>query len=303
MTRIGILFLSLSLCLAAFAQSGYFHYKVGNTLFSEDKHRLVIHTVTPTPIEIQPGGKLWPPVSLDELGRIYAGSTVIDTHSGKRLSSADRTDDGVLVRYPHAVQIGVKGAGYVFTKNGHRCVFSARTLGLGQEKSALAFLKDGNLRVATADSAVLALVTQFSDEGSVSGYQVDGIDLASCKISSVSTLGNPDLLVEIASSTRGGWWITGSIEQTLLRSHDGKTWTKVRLPPDLASLISSYVVSPTEIWLAAKQATDTEINPFMLVYSSDAGKTWTSLKKGDSLLKKVPPHGWKDKSELTSRLF
>ncbi len=288
MTRIGLLFLSLSLSQAACAQSDDLRYKVGNTVFSEVDNRLVIHTVPPTLIEIQPGGKLWPLVSLDEAGRIYAGNSVIDANSGRGILGKDPKSDAVRVRYPHAVQVDVRQDGYRISNGRHQCTFSTKNLGIGNAKSALAFLKDGNFRIATSERNVLALVTQFSDEGSVSAYQVDGIDLASCKVSSVKKLGNPDLLVEIASSIRGGWWITGSIEQTLLRSRDGKTWIKVSLPDDLSSLISSYSVSPTEIWLAAMRASDSESNPYMLVYSSNAGKTWTSLKKDDPLLKKVP---------------
>jgi hypothetical protein len=288
MTRVALMFLSLSLCQAACAQSDDLRYKVGNTVFSEDKQHLVIHTVPPTQVDIQPGGKLWPPVVLDEAGRIYAGQVVIDANSGREIPGKHGASDAVLVRYPYDVQVEVRAGGYEITKNRRRCNFSARNLGLGKEKSALAFLRDGNLRIASSGRNVLALVTQFSGEGTVSAYQVDRIDLASCKVASVNTLGNPDLLVEIAASSHGGWWITGSIEQTLLRSEDGKTWGKVPLPPELSSLISSYVVNPSEIWLAAMLASDTELNPYMLVYSANGGKTWTSLKKDDPLLKKVP---------------
>lgn len=288
MTRVALLILSLSLCQAACAQSDDFRYKVGNTVFSENKQRLVIHTVPPTLIEIQPGGKLWPPVLLDEAGRIYAGRAVIDAKSGNGISGKNAASDAVLVQYPHAVQVEASADGYRITQNRRHCVFSAKNLGLGKEKSALAFLKDGNVRIATSGRKVLALVTQFSDEGTVSAYQVDSIDLASCKVSSVKKIGNPDLLVEIAASSHGGWWITGSIEQTLLRSRDGKTWSKVPLPHELSSLISSYAVSQNEIWLAATLASDTELNPYMLVYSANGGKTWTSLRKDDPLLKKLP---------------
>lgn len=288
MTRFGFLFLTLAICQAACAQSGEIRYKVGNTRFAEDKHRLTIHSVPPTLIDMQPGGKLWPPVSLDEAGLIYAGSTVVDADSGREVSRLERPPDAGLVRYPHAVQVEVKGDGYLFSKNHQQCFFSAKKLGLGQAKTALSFLKDGNLRVATSEHAVQALVTQFSREGMVSGYQVDSIDLGTCKVASVKKLGKPDLFVELASSACGGWWITGSIEQTLLRSRDGRTWAKVPLPRDLSSLISSFMVSSREIWLAAMLATDTEQHPYMLVYSANGGQTWISLKKDDPLLKKVP---------------
>lgn len=287
-TRVALLLLSFSLSQAAGAQSDVVRYKVGNTVFSEDQQHLVIHTVPATLVEIQAGGKPWPPVLLDEAGHIYAGSTVIDANSGSAISDKDAAADPMLVRYPHAVQVAARDDGYLLTQRRHHCIFSPKKLGLGNEKTALAFLKDGNLRFATSERTVLALVTQFSDEGTVSAFQVASIELASCRIASVNKLGNPDLLVEIAASSGGGWWITGSIEQTLLRSRDGKTWGRVRLPGELASLISSYAVSPKEIWLAAMLASDSELNPYMLVHTANGGKTWTSLKRNDPLLNKVP---------------
>lgn len=283
MTRIGLFIAGLLGLTAACAQADALRYKIGNTDFTEDMHRIVIHTVPPTSIEIQPGGKPWPLLSLDESGHIYAGGKVIDAASGKSTG-----ETAGQVRYPHGVQVAATAGGYEFTRQDARCLLTAKDLGLGAMKSPLAFLKDGNLRIATSGRAVLALATQFSREGSVAAYQVSNIDLGSCKVVSAKKLGNPDLLVELAASSGGGWWITGSIEQTLLRSPDGRKWSKVRLPKDVSSLISSYVVSPREIWLAAMLASDTEMNPYMLVHSEDAGKTWNSLKKDDPLLKRVP---------------
>jgi hypothetical protein len=277
------LLLSLLLGRADCAQADELRYKIGSTVFSEDKHRLVIHTVPPTQVELQAGGKPWPPVSLDESGNIYAGAVIIDADSAKSMVVA-----GAQAVYPHAVILALRDKGYQFISHGVRCTLSLKTLGLGRAKSAMAFLKDGNFRLATSDTSILALVTQFSKAGTVSAYQVDSIDLASCKLASVKKLGNPDLLVEIGSSRRGGWWITGATEQTLLRSLDGTTWNKVALPRALSSLVSSYAVDRNEIWLAASLANDPEQDPTMLVYTADGGKTWAGIKKHDALLKKLP---------------
>lgn len=287
MTRTDLVLFSVFLCGLASAQSDALRYTVGNTVFSESEHQLVIHTKPPTLVEIQPGGRPWPPVSVDEFNRIHAGATVIDAASGKQFAGPVPAD--AVARYPHGVALAADGTGFQFSRNGVRCHLPLARLGVGAVKPPLASLKDGNIRIATSDRAILALVTQFSGEGTVSGYQVDLIDLASCKVAAVNELGNPDLLVELAWSPRGGWWITGSIEQTLLRSSNGKTWRKVKLPHDLSSLISSYAASPTEIWLAAMLASDSDQTPYMLVYSGDAGKTWRSLKKDDALLERLPP--------------
>jgi hypothetical protein len=64
-------------------------------------------------------------------------------------------------------------------------------------------------------------------------------------------LEDPDFLIELAWSKKGGWWISGSIEQTLLSSADGIEWTPAPLDRAISSLISSYVVNRDEIWLAA----------------------------------------------------
>jgi len=284
MTRIGLMISSLLGLAVAGAHAEELHYKVGNTAFSEDMHRITIHMVPPISIEILPGGKPWPLLALDESGQIYAGGEIIDAASTQRKKELRPA----LARYPHGVQVEVKEGGYEVRRGATRCHFPAKSLGLGSEKSPLEFLKNGNLRIATSKNAILALVTRFSVTGKVGAYQLDRIELGSCKIVSTRKLRNPDLLVELASSSAGGWWITGSIEQTLLRSRDGKRWQQVRLPKDLSSLISSYVVNPNEIWLAAMLATDTDLHPYMLVHSADAGKTWVSLKKDDPLLKRVP---------------
>lgn len=284
MTRIGSLIFSLLGLAAASVHADELRYKIGNTAFSEDMHRITIHTVPPTSIDILPGGKPWPLLALDESGHIYAGGEVIDAASGQR----NKELRPALARYPHGVQVDVTAGGYAMRRNAAHCHFAAKDFGLGKEKSPLEFLRDGNLRIATSERAIVALVTQFSAEGKVGAYQLERIDLRSCKVASTKKLGNPDLLVELASSSGGGWWITGSIEQTLLRSPDGKRWNKVRLPKDLSSLISSYATSPSEIWLAAMLASDTDLHPYMLVHSADGGKTWVSLKKDDPLLKRVP---------------
>ncbi|MCD5993351.1 hypothetical protein KDX38_06475 [Pseudomonas sp. CDFA 602] len=81
--------------------------------------------------------------------------------------------------------------------------------------------------------------------------------------------------------------MTGSIEQTLLRSTDGSQWHKVSLPAELSSLVSSYVVNDREIWLAAILP-DATPSPYLLVYSNDAGEHWRYLVEDDPLLAKVP---------------
>lgn len=64
----------------------------------------------------------------------------------------------------------------------------------------------------------------------------------------------------------------------------------MKLPKGLSSLVSSYVVDRNGIWLAGILENSEEY-PNLLIYSPDGGTHWTSLKKDDPLLAKVPA-GW-----------
>lgn len=279
----GLLLCGAMLAPAARAQKA-FDYRLGNTAVTEDMRRMVIHAQPPQTVEMLPGGKPWPLVALDEAGRLYVGGSVVDTASGRLLRSAPG------VSLPYGVQLAVAPDGYRITRAGGRaCVLSLKQLGLSGGKNALQALQDANIAFAAAPRRVLALSTQFGADGNVAGYTVAGIDTAACKVAHSARLGNPDLLVELNRSSAGGWWITGSSEQTLLRSSDGRRWRKVELPAALSSLVSSYVVNDKEIWLAAALGGDTGEHPYMLVYSGDGGSSWASLRKDDPLLGKLPP--------------
>lgn len=281
-----IILCCVTLAPAVMAGAIKFNFRLGETVVTQNQRQIVIHAQTPVAITILPGGKTWPTLSLDEGGRIYAGGAVIEATSGRQLSYLSTTQ--VL---PHDVDVNAKGSTYRFRRAGKECYLSLKQLRLGDQKNALDALKDANLVFSSSPTALLALATQFGPDGRVGNYLVERIDVDRCRATVEHHLGNPDLLVELAHSTRGGWWITGSIEQTLLQSNDGRQWRKVNLPTDLSSLISSYIVDKNEIWLAAILPDEDELSPHLLVYSGDGGRSWRNLVAYDPLLAKVPA-GW-----------
>lgn len=273
----------LGVAQAALAGVAAFDYQLGATRVSEDQHHIVIHAQPAVTVAILPGGKTWPALSLDETGRIYAGGTVIDGATGRVVARAD-----AALALPHGVEVAVLDERYRFRRGGKECQLSPRQLQLDAKKSALDVLKDANLALASASDTLLALATRFGPDGAVADYLVERIDIGRCQVVARQPLGNPDLLVELAHSERGGWWITGSVEQTLLRSRDGRRWSKVSLPAGLSSLVSSYVVDDREIWLAAALPEGDGPSPYLLVYSGDGGKRWRNLLADDPLLAKLP---------------
>lgn len=271
----------------ALAQTGNVTYKVGTTLVSQNNDELVFSTSPPLRVEILPGGRPWPPIFLDDELRLHAGDSVFNLKTGRREYEAAQVKSGdVVVQYPEGLAITVGKIGFIFSRHDRSCRFTAKQLGLGGSKSPIEFFKNANLKVAPSDQKILLLVgPPSSDE---TKYHIRSVELASCTSPVLARLGSPDYLVELNWSKEGGWWLTGSIEQTLLRSKDGKSWKPFSLPPKLSALVSSYAVNDNEIWLAAGLNSGTPLNPYMLVYTVDAGKTWSSPRLNDVSLRKLP---------------
>lgn len=259
-----------------------FDYQLGATNVTEDGQQILIHAAPPLTIAILPGGHNWPLLSLGEDGRIYAGGKVLDAATGQLLKQSDAT-----LLLAHGVEVTALSDGYRLRREGRECHLTLTQLHLGPGKTALQTLQDSNLMLTASENGLLALVTQFGAQGQADNYRIESIDARTCKVTLGKNLGNPDLLVELGHSAKGGWWLTGSIEQTLLRSADGRHWQPLKLPEGLSSLISSYVVDKDEIWLAAILPDDTP-SPYLLVYSADGGRHWRNLLQDDPLLAKVP---------------
>jgi hypothetical protein len=277
---------SVLLSPSVWSQVAPFDYHLQAVRITEDAKSIVIHMPTPLFVQVLPGGHTWPLLTLDEDGRIYVGSTIIDSRHGKVLSfGASETS----LALPHGYNVSAGKGEYRISRGTKACPLSQQQLGLNGRKSNIQALKDGNLIFGASDHELIALVTQFGGDNSEDTYLIAAIDLGNCKVSRAS-LGNPDLLVELGRSKQGGWWLTGSIEQTLLRSKDGRYWHKVVLPANISSLVSSYVVNDQEIWLAGILPGNRDDDP-LLIYSGDGGKRWRSIARNDPLLERLP-NGW-----------
>lgn len=211
---------------------------------------------------------------------------MIDATTGK-----SETRKQATLALPDGVDVTVAARGYRFWRAGKSCDLSLQQLGLDPRRSALEALEYDNIAFSSSPGALLALTTQFGQDGRVENYLIEQIDIDRCKITVQKSIGNPDLLVELGHSEQGGWWITGSIEQTLLQSDDGRNWRPAALPAGLSSLVSSYVTNTREIWLAAILVTDGTESPCLLVYSSDAGQHWRNVMADDPVLSRLPA-GW-----------
>lgn len=276
------------------AQAGMstLHYKVGNVTFAEDVDQIRINSTPSVNIDVLPGGKTWPLLQLDESGRIFAGPVVIDASTGKQIKSSPARGAAArdVVMLPNDLEVRSLGTGYQLRLGNSHCTIAYKRLGAPRDRSPLEAFQEANVKPAASDGKILALVTSFLSDGQSTRYHVRSIDPRTCKVSLEAILGNPDLLVELGYSRQGGWWITGSIEQTLLTSKDGKKWSKAKLPEGLWSLVSSYIVDSKQIWLAGI-LDNSDDYPNLLIYSADGGTSWTNLKKDDPLLAKVPA-GW-----------
>ncbi|QBI04607.1 hypothetical protein [Pseudoduganella albidiflava] len=281
-----MLLLGLGLGLgSAKAQVPPFTYQAGAVSVTENGSALIVDAAVPITAEILPGGSIWPRLGLDDDGNLYIGGTVVDYRTGKVLSrTASKT--GMVQALPSGYRVEVVKQRFRITQGNKSCTFTRGQLGLLGWKSTADAFKDGNIKFASRAHQLLALAVKLEEDSRDSQYVVNDIDLPSCRIRQTG-LGNPDLLVELGRSRRGGWWLTGSIEQTLLRSNDGRRWEKMRLSEGISSLISSHVVDNKEIWLAGILLPFKDDDP-LLIHTSDGGKTWRNVGRGDPLLGKLP---------------
>ncbi|WP_374586751.1 hypothetical protein [Pseudoduganella sp.] len=261
------------------------HYKVGKVAVSESADTIVVQGEQPITLQNQPAGRAWPPLQLDEAGRIHAGPHIIDPATGKSLANSQDA-----IQLPNGLQVAASATGYELRHGQARCTIDYQQLGAPADRTPLEALQAYNVNLAASDKSILVLVTNFLEDGQTARYHVQRIDPATCKSTVAAKLGDPDLLVELGHSRRGGWWVTGSVEQTLMVSKDGSKWRRVKLPAKLSALSSSYIVDDQQIWLAAILG-DMDKHPNLLVYSANGGKSWISLKANDPLLAKIPA-GW-----------
>ncbi|RQS16363.1 hypothetical protein DIE07_02455 [Burkholderia sp. Bp9002] len=233
-------------------------------------------------------GFYWPPVNTDTQGRFHVGNKTIDSATGRMVkTSADRHAIVLGSRYTvsaddarHAVRI---------RRGAHVCEVDVGKLGLDPADGPASEFLHGAIRFVDADGPLVGVVTLRGRDAGDTRYLAVRIAPDTCAVTSTD-LGNPDLLVELGWTPSGHWWITGSIEGTLIRSDDGITWTTTKLPDHISQAVSAYIVDPSHVWLAANYSPIADKDNPELVYSEDGGKTWTPLTWQSSLMSRVPPY-------------
>lgn len=300
MKQFFVLFVILGWHTFLFAQVVPYEFRLGVVRASADADHIVIHASQEINIEILGGGRTWPSLFLDEDGRIYAGENIIDPVTG-RVEAADLPAHarGAVQLLPFGTRITAIPKGFQIDQQGRTCSFSQRRFGLNDKRSSLDILKQGHLVTTASHRRVLALSKHFNKAGDSADYRLSQIDMANCSVKQVN-LARTDMFVELGQTSRGGWWLTGSIEQSLLRSPDGIRWHAVPLPKNIHGLVSSYVVDDMEIWLAATNADDSLDDDPYLLFSDNGGRAWRTIRNNDPYLRRLPK-GWLEGQQRIGR--
>jgi hypothetical protein len=287
-----ILLALLIACTGAVATAGMpvHKYQIGKVAFAETTRGINMSLPAGRSVAVTTvlGGLVWPPVQLDENGQISAGNLLLDSATGNVL--ARHPKGPIALANGLSVSAGTKS--FTLMRGTTRCQLSRADLGLAADLSPLALLRSRYLHLATSDQEVLALTHRQFDEpaGNRNAFAVRKIDLAACKVVASADLGDPDYLIELAWSKKGGWWITGAKEGVLLRSNDGIAWRQTPVDPSISSIMSAYLVDPDTIWLAAIMPAQGDADAYELLYSRDAGATWNGARPGDAVLRTMPPY-------------
>jgi hypothetical protein len=235
-------------------------------------------------------GSYWPPINTDSRGVFYLGDKVIDSTSG-RLIRDEENPDVITLGEHYSIIANNQQKSISIIRNGKKCEVTLQSLGKqATNESAIDLLKDTSLRFVDSDGPLVVLLTDFGEGPADTKYRIATITPDSCRITSTVDVGNPDYLVELGWSPSGHWWITGSTENTLLRSSDGKAWSTIQLPSTISELVSAYISDSKDIWLAAVDSRLSLNAGPLLINSTDGGMTWTPVAWNSPLLKEVPKY-------------
>ena len=289
MKKLAILALLL-VSTAAIPQFLTHQYGAGQVQFYETPKKLII-SASRRPIvdvEVVPGGGLWPPVIIDQSGTINAGPALIDAKNG-RVILKSRFKNVTLINLGNGVSAVADSSHMQLRTKNATCELKPTQFGYEEADKFVDLLKNRDMLLAASYKEVLALThTEVTDEeGSRKEYSVWRVDVEKCQVSSPTALGDPDYLIELAWSQRGGWWISGAKEPTLLRSQDGTTWSQVKLGHDVSNLMSAYIVDDREMWAAAIMG-DREGETYEMIVSHDGGRNWSGARVDKTTICRLP---------------
>lgn len=265
-------------------------YTTGKLQFDETPDKITIYSSRRRLLDIQvvPGGGLWPPVVLDQDGTINAGRALISAKTG-RMSMSPTVGNAKVLNLGNGISAVLDSAILRLLTAKTTCTLKPSQFGFEDTAVFLDLLKNEDIVLTASDKEVLALTHMRISEadGDRNEYLVWKIELQRCHLSTPTSLGDPDYLVELAWSRAGGWWISGVKEPTLLRSQDGKTWVTVALSREISNLISTYIVDDKEIWAAAIMGAEDQ-EPYELIVSHDGGLNWSGAMIDNRTISQLP---------------
>lgn len=270
------------------AQDLALEYRLGGVHVTEDATTLSIHVPDVPAVQLLPGGRTWPRITLDEDGNLYVGATVIDTRRAAVSAKAAGRDAAVAL--PGRSRVFVDRRGFRVDDGDQACLFTQRHFGLNGGKTNVQAFKDGDVRFDASGRTILALAIRFAQSPDSDTYAVASMDLSTCWVSRAD-LGPAGPRVELGHSRRGGWWVSGT-SAGLLRSRDGRSWDRVPLPPGMWPLFSAYIANDREIWAIAAPAGSRD-GDGPVIRSSDSGAQWSIVAARDTAMARMPP-AWLD---------
>lgn len=232
------------------------------------------------------GTRYWPWLFLSDAGAIDVGGLNINTRTGKAVRVSTNKN---ALSIGNGFVLEITGADKLrLSKGGGSC--EVRIDAFGNYEAAISIidlLRFSHIYMVSADTYLVALSRHLNEVGDPD-YRTSRIDFPTCAVTPSSRITNQDFFVDIGWTRNGGWWLVGSIEQTLLRSDDGLSWREVNLPEPTSALLSAYVKTDLEIWIAARIDPQRVGKGPMLAKSVDGGKTWRELTFESKDLEKVP---------------
>jgi len=223
--------------------------------------------------------------NMNDRGMIFFEDKIIDSVSGEIVRDFKKSD--IVMPGPHYKIEVNKRKNLLVISRGHKiCNVPLATFGFKTKKDNI--FDDSLMSFVDSSGPLVALLINRGHDMANTRYYAVSFQTDSCRVESSVNFGYPDNLIELGWSPRGGWWIVGIKEVTLLRSNDGKIWRSVSLPEEFSELMSAYIVNDNDIWLAANDGRIHDTDGPMLINSSDGGKTWVPVTWDSPLIKKVP---------------
>jgi len=240
---------------------------------------------------INPGGWWSPYPFISENGEISLGNSIFNPKYGIFEKKISNNSD--LLMLSTSIKIEKSGIHSVFVSdlsetNTYRCNITLDRAEYADD-SAYSRISNGSFHaIAGMKHKVGFLYERKKNKNSnISKYEFDLLNIKSCSMNKY-IIPYDDGYPSVGWNSKGGWWIVGVINQTLLHSTDGIHWSNINLPKNIFRLIDAYFQSKNNIWLSAGIANITTDDDPGLLYSSDGGRHWDNISRLSPKISHVP---------------